>query len=50
MGFFDRLKEPVFLKDNSNAQQELSQLKELRSSASGVGWKFVSKRYFIPNR
>ncbi|MBR5244575.1 MAG: NERD domain-containing protein [Clostridia bacterium] len=32
MGFFDRLKEPVFLKDSSNAEQELAQLKELRSS------------------
>ena len=35
MGLFDRLKEPVFLKDNSNAEQELVQLKELRSVASG---------------
>ena len=35
MGFFDRLKEPVFLKENSNAEQELAQLKELRSVATG---------------
>lgn len=35
MGLFDRLKEPVFLKDNSNAEQELLQLKELRSVATG---------------
>ena len=33
MGLFDRLKEPVFLKDTSNAEQELAQLKELRDSA-----------------
>ena len=32
MGFFDRLKEPVFLKDSSNAEQELAQLKELRAT------------------
>ncbi len=35
MGLFDRLKEPVFLKENSNAEQELAQLKELRSDAVG---------------
>ena len=35
MGLFDRLKEPVFLKDSSNAEQELAQLKELQSAATG---------------
>lgn len=27
MGLFDKLKEPVFLKDNSNAKEQLEQLK-----------------------
>jgi len=44
MGFFDRLKEPVFLKDNSNAEQELAQLKELSSSATGDTAEEISLR------
>ena len=35
MGLFDRLKEPVFLKNSSNAEHELTQLKELRSAVTG---------------
>ena len=35
MGLFDRLKEPVFLKEDSNAERELAQLKELKESAAG---------------
>lgn len=35
MGLFDRIKEPVFLKDDSAAERELAALQELRATASG---------------
>lgn len=35
MGLFDRLKEPIFLKESSNAEKELLQLRELRIEATG---------------
>lgn len=35
MGLFDKLKEPVFLKDNSEAEEQLSTLRELRERATG---------------
>lgn len=35
MGLFDKIKEPVFLKDDSEAEQQLSSLQELRKTASG---------------
>lgn len=35
MGLFDKIKEPVFLKDDSAAQRELTELQELRATASG---------------
>ncbi|MPM82902.1 hypothetical protein SDC9_129964 [bioreactor metagenome] len=35
MSLFDRLKEPVFLKDDSEAERQLAALQELREKASG---------------
>ncbi len=35
MGLFDKLKEPVFLKDNSEADRQLTALQELRREATG---------------
>lgn len=35
MGLFDKLKEPVFLKDNSEADRQLAALQELREKATG---------------
>lgn len=35
MGLFDKIKAPVFLKDNSELEEQLAALKELRASASG---------------
>lgn len=35
MGLFDKQKEPIFLKDDSDAQKQLGNLKELRGRASG---------------
>lgn len=35
MGLFDKIKAPVFLKDNSELEEQLAALKELRTSASG---------------
>ncbi len=35
MGIFDKLKAPVFLKDNSNAEEQLSKLEALRPALSG---------------
>lgn len=44
MGLFDRLKEPVFLKNSSNAESELAQLKELRPVATGDTAKEIDLR------
>lgn len=35
MGLFDKLKEPVFLKDDSEAERQLAALQELREKATG---------------
>ena len=35
MGLFDKLKEPVFLKDDSDAERQLAALRELREQAPG---------------
>ena len=35
MGLFDKIKEPIFLKEDSNAQKQLAVLQELRKQASG---------------
>ena len=35
MGLFDKLKEPVFLKDDSEADRQLAALRELREKATG---------------
>ena len=35
MGLFDKIKGPVFLKDDSEAERQLAALQELRKSADG---------------
>ena len=35
MGLFDKIKEPVFLKDDSEAERQLAVLQDLRKTASG---------------
>lgn len=35
MGLLDKIKEPIFLKDDSEADKQLSQLQELRKTATG---------------
>ncbi|MFC6463698.1 nuclease-related domain-containing protein [Marinilactibacillus sp. GCM10026970] len=41
MSFFNRLKEPVFLKENSNTQDQLTLLKELEPSLNAEGVKLL---------
>ncbi len=41
MGLFDRLKEPVFLKESSNAQEQLEKLKELEPLLNPEGQALI---------
>lgn len=35
MGLFDKIKEPVFLKNDSEAEQQLAELQKLKETAVG---------------
>lgn len=47
MGLFDHLKSPVFLKDNSNAEYQLSQLEELCASATGETKQMIQQEIML---
>lgn len=44
MGLFDKIKGPVFLKDNSDAERHLEILKELQKTAAGENAEAVEKQ------
>lgn len=52
MGFFDKLKEPVFLKEDSDAQRQLDVLKELEPRLNSEGQNKIQQdiRYLVLDR
>ncbi len=49
MGLFDKLKEPVFYKDDSEAEKQLTKLEELRKSATGEILEKINNEITIVN-
>ncbi len=43
MGLFDRLKEPVFLKESSNAEEQLERLKKLEPYLNSDGKTLINQ-------
>lgn len=37
MGFFDKITEPIFVKEDSEAEKQLAALREIQSRLSGEG-------------
>ncbi len=47
MGLFDKMKEPVFLKESSNVEIQLEQLRKLEPLLNAEGKKINKTRYKI---